>query len=76
MYKTEVDKPCINFCNLRLTATLIGKTSISNRNTYIRAYSSDLDICHKNSYVKLLLIVFHVETFTRLPAMYSVTLIT
>ena len=22
MYKTKVDKPCINFCNLRLTATL------------------------------------------------------
>ena len=22
MYKTEVDKPCINFCNIRLTATL------------------------------------------------------
>ena len=26
MYKTEVDKPCINFCNLRLTATLIKST--------------------------------------------------
>ena len=23
MYKTKMNKPCINFCNLRLTATLI-----------------------------------------------------
>ena len=22
MYKTKINKPCINFCNLRLTATL------------------------------------------------------